>query len=322
MISPAELRARLRGPVVAMTTHFKDDYSIDLDAMRRLTEYYVAEGVPVAIVTGSTGEFFSLSDDERRQVIRAVVEAARGRMTVIAGCAHSGTHLTIEMTKFAESIGADGAMITPPYYTYAGFDGLRRHYDAVTRNTGIGIVIYFSGSVLPGVQKLGVLDKPEMMLDLVASCNGHASGFKDASGNFHFYREATLLLKDRLSVMGSNGMNYYLYGQRFGSACCLTGLGNIWPKWEIEFCGHLDRGDVAAAEKIVVERDLPYLRATKATGRYWACVKALQEMVGLPGGPMRLPLLDCTAEQRAELKRVCELIGIFEQVGELAASTR
>ncbi len=318
-MSPQQLKHKLSGPVVAMTTHFKDDYSLDLDAMRRLTEYYVAERVPTVIVTGSTGEFFSLSDEERKKVIRTVVETAAGRMTVIAGCAHSGTHLTTDLTQFAEAAGADGAMITPPYYTYSGFDGLRTHYDLVTRATEIGIVIYFSGSVLPGVQNLGVLNKPEMMLDLVESCNGHASGFKDASGNFHFYREVSLLLKDRISVMGSNGMNYFLYGHRFGSACSLTGLGNIWPRWEIEFCRLLDTNDFAAAEKIVVEKDLPYLRVTKATGRYWACVKALQEMAGLPGGPMRPPYLDCTPAQRDELRRVCQQIGIFEQAGAMAA---
>ena len=81
----------------------------------------------------------------------------------------------------------------------------------------------------------------------------------------------------------------------------------------------MDAGDTASAERIVQEKDLPYLRATKLTGRYWACVKALQEMAGLPGGPMRSPLLDCTPEQRRELRRVCEEIGIFEPVGALVA---
>jgi 4-hydroxy-tetrahydrodipicolinate synthase len=317
-MSPQQLRAKLRGPVVAMTTHFKDDFSVDYDSMRQLTDYYLSERVPTVIVTGSTGEFFSLSDEERKQVIRTVVETAGGKMTVIAGCAHSGTHLTIDLVRYAQEIGADGAMVTPPYYTYTGFDGLRRHYDMITRATEIGIVIYFSGSVLAGVQNLGILNKPEMMLDLVESANGHASGFKDASGNFHFYREASLLLKDKLSVMGSSGMNYYLYGQRFGSTCNLTGLGNIWPKWEIEFCRLMDEGEMTGAEKIVIEKDLPYLRVTKASGRYWACVKALQEMAGLPGGLMRPPYLDCTPAQREELRRVCQEIGIFERAGAYA----
>ena len=119
-------------------------------------------------------------------------------------------------------------------------------------------------------------------------------------------------LGERISVMGSYGMNYYLWGRRFGSRCFLTGLGNIWPRWEIEFGRHMEQGDMEAAERIVNEKDLPYLEATKATRRYWACVKALQEMQGLPGGPMRPPLVDCTPEQRAELRRVCTSIGLLE----------
>lgn len=310
-MTPSELRSKLRGPVVAMTTPFRDDLSLDLDGVRRLTEYYVDEGVPTVIVTGSTGEFFAMSDEERRAVQKTVVEAAAGRMTVIAGTAHSGSGQCLALTEHAADIGADGVMITPPYYgtNGGGFEMIKHHYDWVTSRSQIGVVVYFSGAVLWQVQD--VLAKPAMMLELVDACHGKAAGFKDGSGNFPFYRDASLLLKDRVSVMGSAGMNYFFWGQRFGSTCCLTGLGNIWPQWEVDFCGHMERGEYDAAEKIVKEKDLPYLEVCKNTGRYWACVKALQDMAGLPGGPMRPPLKSCTSEQREELRRVCTEIGLL-----------
>jgi dihydrodipicolinate synthase/N-acetylneuraminate lyase len=156
-----------------------------------------------------------------------------------------------------------------------------------------------------------VVAKPGMMLELVDACNGKAAGFKDSSGDFAFYRDVSLLLEGHVAVMGSAGMSYFLWGQRFGSTCCLTGLGNIWPQWEIGFCNHLESGDYDAAERIVKEKDLPYLAACKRTRRYWACVKALQEMAGLPGGPMRPPLKACTPEQRQQLRRVCSEIGLL-----------
>ena len=106
-------------------------------------------------------------------------------------------------------------------------------------------------------------------------------------------------------------MNYYLWGHEFGSSCFLTGLGNIWPRWEIDFYDHLVAGRRDEAVKIVREKDLPFLGVTTTTRRYWACVKALQEMIGLPGGPMRPPLVDCTSEQRRELRRVCTEIGLM-----------
>ena len=171
----------------------------------------------------------------------------------------------------------------------------------MTQASEIGLVIYFSGAVLNGVTNLGILANPSMMSNLVDSCNGHASGFKDASGNFAFYRSASLLIGDRVSVMGSAGMSYYFYGQRFGSRCCLTGLGNIWPKWEIQFCDHMHGGEIDAAEKIVKEKDLPYIAVTKKTGRYWACVKALQEMRRLTGRADASPR--CSTARRSSAMR-------------------
>lgn len=312
MITPEQLRQRLRGPVIAMTTHFKEDLSLDLDGMRQLTEYYVECGVPTVIVDGSTGEFFSLTDEERRQVIKTVVETAAGRMTVIAGTAHSGTDICIELTKYAEGIGADGVMITPPYYGYnnGGLPCLASHYEKVAKASEIGIVVYFSGTVLPLVQD--ILKKPELMLTLVDAADGHVAGFKDASGDYVFHRDVCLLLKDQVAVMGSAGMNYFLWGHMFGCPCFLTGLGNIWPGVEIDFWRQLEGGRRDEALEIVLEKDLPYLRACMSTGRYWACVKALQGMMGLPGGPMRGPLLPVTEEQAEMLRRVCTELGLLE----------
>jgi dihydrodipicolinate synthase/N-acetylneuraminate lyase len=217
----------------------------------------------------------------------------------------------IELARAAEQLGADGVMLTPPLAATngGGFSVLQHHYDVVSSATEIGIVIYFSGAVMWQVQD--IIAKPKLILDLVDSCNGRVAGFKDASGNFSFYRQHSELLKGKVATMGSAGMNYYLWGFEFGSPCFLTGLGNIWPKCEIDFYHHLVEGRRDEALKIVSEKDLPYLAVTKETRRYWACVKALQEMAGLPGGKMRPPLLDCTREQREELRRVCSEIGLL-----------
>ncbi len=233
-------------------------------------------------------------------------------MTVIAGVSDMASLKCIEHVQVAEQLGADGAMLTPPLAATngGGFPILQHHYDTVTRATEIGIVIYFSGAVLWQVQD--IIANPELLLDLVDSCNGHAAGFKDASGNFPFYRQHSELLRGKVATMGSAGMSYYLWGFEFGSPCFLTGLGNIWPKWEIAFYNHLVEGRRKEALAIVREKDVPYLTVTKATKRYWACVKALQEMVGLPGGNMRPPLMACTPEQREDLRKVCTQAGLMQ----------
>jgi 4-hydroxy-tetrahydrodipicolinate synthase len=318
MMTPEQFRKKLTGPIVAMTTHFTKTDEVDVEAMQRLTEFYIAQGIRTVIADGSTGEFASLSEAERRQVIKTVVKQAAGRMTVIAGTACPGTKLTIDLTRYAEEVGADGVMITPPYYGFGGWEGLKKHFRLIAEATNIGIVVYFSGAVMHTVAN--VLAKPELMLELVEAGKGHISGFKDASGNFHFYRTVCKLLKDKVAVMGSNGMNYYLYAHQFGGPCFLTGLGNIWPKIELEFDDALRRGDTARALQIVNDYDLPYLKACVATGTYNGAVKALMEMTGLPGGHMRAPFLDCTPEQKAALRKTCVEIGLLQPAKEREAA--
>ncbi len=312
MATAEVLRERLAGPVIAMTTHFTDDYSLDLAAMQRLTEYYVEECVPTVIVTGSTGEYGALTGEERTAVQKIIIDTAAGSdMTVIAGISDMASLKSIDHAKAAADLGAHGVMLTPPLAATngGGFPVLQHHYDVVTSAIDIGLVIYFSGAVQWQVQE--IIGNPKLMLDLEESCNGLAAGFKDASGDFPFYRQVSELLAGKVATMGSAGMNYYLWGHEFGSPCFLTGLGNIWPRWEIDFYEHLVAGRRQEALKIVFEKDLPYLNVTKGTKRYWACVKAIQEMVGLPGGKMRPPLIECTADQREDLRRVCTEIGLM-----------
>lgn len=87
----------------------------------------------------------------------------------------------------------------------------------------------------------------------------------------------------------------------------------MWPKVEIAFYNHLEQGNRAEALRIVKEKDLPYLDACMSTKRYWACLKVLLEMIGLPGGPVRQPLLEVEPQDREMLVRVCTEIGLLEE---------
>jgi dihydrodipicolinate synthase/N-acetylneuraminate lyase len=227
-------------------------------------------------------------------------------MTVIAGCAHSGSQLALEMTRFAEDAGADGAMITPPYYAFSGFAGLQRHFELVAEHTSIGIVVYFSGAVLSKVTD--IVANPALLATLCQI--PHLVGFKDLTGNYAFYRDVSLLLKGKVAIMGSGGMGYYLWGHIFGSPCSLAGIGNIWPQVELRFHQALADGDRATAERMVVELDLPYLAATR--GSYFPAVKAILDMVGLPGGPVRPPLVDWRPDAKRQLRETLERIGLFD----------
>lgn len=309
-----ELREKLQGPTVAMTTPFKEDFSIDFDGLRKLTRLFVDGGIPNVIAAGSTGEFYSMTDEERKQVIKTVVDEADGKMTVIGTAAHSGTHLAIELAQYCKDIGCDGIMVTPPYYSFSGFEGLKKHYNMIGEAVDIGIVLYFSGSVLrfPVVSNMVREDFicPSEFKELLSI--PYIGAMKDASGNYGWHRDISRELEGNLGVrvMGSDGMSYHLWGYEWGSRCFLTGLGNIWPEYEVDFYKKLENGDRDGARKIVSELELPYLQATKATGKYWSAVKFLLDEEGLAGGIVRPPLLDLNAEDRKNVKAMAKQTGL------------
>ena len=312
MTTPNEFRDMLRGPVVAMTTPFKPDLSLDLDALRGLVEFYCKSGIGPLIVGGSTGEFFSLRMDERKAIVEVAVEQAAGRLPIIAGCSHSGTQLALELVQHAQETGANGAMVTPPYYSYSGFEGLYRHYETINNESDLGIMIYFSTAVLNQVQD--VIANPALLFEICELAN--IAGFKDASKNYFFARDVAIALKGKVAMVESGGMERFLWVWDYGAPSFITGLGNIWPEVEIDFWNALGRGDRETAKKIVHEKELPYINFIKNKPRrynYFAAVKALLDTVGEAGGPVRSPLLDWPEDDipalQGEMKRIGLLAG-------------
>lgn len=314
------LRKNLRGPVVAMTTPMNEDRSVDTEGLRELTRFYNESGIEWIAVGGSTAEFFSLSDEERRHTIRTVVEESDEDTNVLAGCQHSGTQLALDLVQFAEDEGADAVMVQPPYYSFSGFEGIKRHFQRISDESDIGICVYFSGSNLRFPEIAGFIEEsrscPPQMKELAAIPN--VGAFKDSTGNYGFHKDVVEELDGPdgdAAIMGSNGMEYHLWGYESGSRTFLTGLGNIWPSVEVEFFEALENGNRARAVDIVdsIERD--YLHTTKfgdalGPGKYWVAVKALQEMQGLPGGPVRLPLVGLTDAERDALKAMLQRTGL------------
>ena len=306
-----KLKKDLAGPVVAMTTPFNKDLSIDLVGLKELTDLYIKGGIKNVIVAGSTGEFYSMNDEERSLVIETVAEHTSGRMTVIGCAAHSGTQMSIDIAKRCKDVGCDGIMVTPPYYSFSGMEGMLTHFRMISDAVDIGIVAYFSGSVLrfPEVNKMvgERWECPKAIIDIVSIPN--VGAFKDASGNYGWHRDIVRALDGPdgiAAVMGSDGMGYHVWGHMYGSRCYLTGLGNVWPEIEVEFFDRLEVGNLEGALKIVNNFELDYLNTTKATGRYWSCLKYLLNEIGLPGGYMRPPLLDVSEKDKKNLLAMCK----------------
>ena len=309
-----ELRELLKGPVVAVTTVFNDDLSLDLDGMRALVDFYCDSGIGPLIICGSTGEFFSMTDEERMTVIEVAIDQAKGRLPIIAGCAHSGTQLAADLCKRANELGAVGAMVTPPYYGFSGFEGLKNHYEIIGQQTDLPLLLYFSGAVRHLVQD--IVANPSLLVELAELDN--VGGYKDSTEAFWYLRDISIDLQGKAAVVASAGLGYYLWAWEYGAPGWITGIGNIWPEREIAFYDAIKANDRDAAFKIAYEEDRPYIQYIKGKPKrynYWAAVKALLDMEGLPGGPMRPPLLDWPRDEWDDLRNAMADIGLMQPAG-------
>ena len=143
---------RFRGIYPPMITAFKPNEDVDLEATREHVEFLIEGGAHGIIVCGSTGEFFNMTIEERKRVISAVVDQVNGRVPVIAGTADCSTRVVIELSKYAEDVGADGVLIVPPYYYKPNEREIYEHYRLIAEKIDIPIMLYNN----PGTSKVHV----------------------------------------------------------------------------------------------------------------------------------------------------------------------
>ena len=132
----------ISGSIVALVTPMHDGGEVDFEALRRLVDWHVAEGTDALVAVGTTGESATLDVEEHVEVIRRVVEYAKGRVPVIAGTGANSTTEAIELTRAGKSAGAQACLMVTPYYNKPPQEGLYRHYRKVAETVDIPIILY------------------------------------------------------------------------------------------------------------------------------------------------------------------------------------
>mgnify|MGYP001115950614 FL=1 len=217
----------LRGSLTALVTPFDKDGRFDEKAFRALIEWQIAEGSDGLVPVGTTGESPTLSHDEHRQVVKACVEMARGKVPVIAGAGSNNTQEAIGLVKYAESVGADAALVVTPYYNKPTQRGLYAHFAAVAGATSLPIIIYN----IPGRSIVDML--PETMGRLAHDFRNIA-GVKDATGKVERVSEQRAACgKDFIQLSGEDasalGFNAH------GGVGCISVTANVAPRLCAEF---------------------------------------------------------------------------------------
>lgn len=292
----------LSGILVALVTPFSDDgATVDLAALSDLVERQIAAGVHGLVPGGSTGEFTSLSIEERQQVVETCVKAADGRVPVVAGVGAMTTSETVALAEHAAGAGASALMIVPPYYEPLTVDEIKDHLGAAHQASGLPIVYYnlpaVSGARL-SAQELADLSEVEGVRYL-----------KDTSGDAVSLTE--LLVKHRDRMTAFNGWDTLtFYGLAMGAKGSVWGVTNFIPELSVQLWDAVAvRGDLAEGRRLW-DRIWPICDFLESVN-YGAAVKAGLDLVGHSAGPVRAPFRQLGEEERQRLGALLSEAGVI-----------
>lgn len=284
--------------MTVLITPFTSNDEFNEKGLRENIDWLISEGVHGLIATGSTSEFASLSDEELKQVIRVTVEQASRRVPVMAGTAANSTKKTIELTQYAQSVGADAALIVSPFYGLPSQEELFEHYKSVSQNVDIQIMLY-NNPWFSGVDMT-----PETIAALAVFSN--IQFVKESSADMRRVHEIQRLCGDNLEVWcGWDDLALECFLMGCPGWVCPT--SNFLPKFCAELFERTEERNYESAREMYFKL-LPFLQYLES-GQLVAKAKEALNMIGKAGGTPRRPFLPLTSEQKAELETMLQSIG-------------
>ena len=275
--------------LTAMITPFKDDLSIDWAGVEKLAKHLVSTGHDGIVVNGTTGEAPTTSDDEKIEIIKVVRKAVDGKTKVVAGAGNNETSHSVEQAEMAANAGADGLLVVTPYYNKPPQAGIEAHFRAMADATKVPVMLYD----IPG--RTGVAIEPDTIVKLASHPNIVA--LKDAKGD----------VASTSWVIKRCGIPVYS-----GDDILNLPLLSVGAVGFVSVCGHTVGADLRAmldswysgnsAKALEIHQKL--LPVYTGTFRTQGAIltKAALNMMGLPGGKVRLPLVDATESQISQLR--------------------
>ena len=305
-----KLKKRVVGVNVVVITPFKEDKTLDEEGLRENLRFMMdnglVEGNGVFIIGGSTGELFSMKVEERKRIFKIAVDEVNGKAPVFCGCNHSGTDIVIELARFAEDVGADGVMVTPPYYWTAPDDEtVFRHYKALGEKINIGIMIYNNPFIVN--KDLSV----ELVKRMIAEIPNLVA-IKECSIDLLKFERMLREVGDKISFINGNGEFIEPYAYMMGSVGYISGIANFMPKEAVELHKNCLKGDYEKGKQYHL-RLAPYLDflLSVTSGNAITVLKETMNILGRPAGPVRPPLIPLTPEQKETLKNILKKMGLL-----------
>ena len=283
-----------KGCGTAIITPFNEN-GVDFKKFGELIEFQISENIDAIIVCGTTGESSTMTEQERKDTISYAVKKANGRVPIIAGTGGNCTANVISFTKWAESIGVDGALIVTPYYNKTTQEGLIAHYKAIAESTTLPIILYSVPS------RTGVNIAPKTCLELSKIENIVA--IKEASGNLSQIAEIASLCGDNLNIYSGND-DQITPILSVGGLGVISVLSNIEPKYTHDIVYNYLNGNVEESTKAQVKA-IPLIKALFCEVNPIPVKHALK-LYGYDVGVPRLPLIEMTENGKENIGKAIQ----------------
>lgn len=282
-----------KGVYPAVTTQFREDFSLDIEATQAVIQALVADGVAGLVLCGTVGEGCSLSAEEKRMVLTAAVEAAAGKVPVVAGIAEYTPGLAAALARDAAAIGVDGLMVLPPMVYGGNEREIVTHYKTVARASDVPIMLYNN----PPSYKVDLT--PELVAEL--SKIETVSAIKDSSGNPNRLVDIATLVGDRITlVCGLDDV--VVECAALGAVGWVSGFSNVFPK-EAGALFRLARAGKMEKALEIYKWFMPLLHLD-ARPDLVQCIKLCEQLAGRGTETVRPPRLKLAGADREEIEDI------------------
>jgi 4-hydroxy-tetrahydrodipicolinate synthase len=305
-----ELKNLVKGVAVVTITPRTPDLKVDEAGVRKNIKYLIENGIVkgsgMVIPVGSTGECFSLTIEERKRVAAIVLEETYGKVPVFVGCNETNIDKVIDLAKHAESIKADGIMVTSPYYWCPPSKAqIVAWFKKIAQHTNLPIMVYNNA----------VLNAIDLSVDIITALVeiDNIVALKESTGSIVKYEEVCRKFGDKINII-SGSPAVEPYATLMGAAGFVSGFANMLPQFDLEVYRLISEGKYLEAKQYH-DPVTPFYELTRrlnSVGGGGQIIAALQEgtkMVGLAGGNIKLPLLPLSEADKQELKRILISLG-------------
>lgn len=279
--------------MTAMVTPFDKEGKVDEEGLRENVRFQIKRGIHGLVPVGTTGECATLSYEEHNRVVDVVVDAAKGKVPVLAGTGSNSTWEAIMLTNHAKEVGADGALLVVPYYNKPTQAGLYQHYKRIAEEVDLPQVIYN----IPSRTSLNML--PETMAKLAKVKN--IVGVKEASGDLKQITQIIEFAGKEFSVISGDD-SLTLEIMKLGGVGIISVTSNLVPDKVAKIVDSFRSGDVETAERINDEL-APLIKALFIETNPGP-VKMAMNWMGMAAGGLRLPLVELEPENQEKLRKV------------------